>query len=62
MLKKYREVLVTCRQLAKLLADDEWTLGDMTGIAAEYFCTWANTDTTGYEKHPYLAIYNCVNF
>ena len=50
-LKKYREVLVTCRRLARELAGDDWTLSDLTGLSAEYFCTWAKTDTTGYDGH-----------
>ena len=28
--KKYREILVTCKQLAKKLVGDEWNLGDMS--------------------------------
>ena len=50
-LKKYREVLVTCRQLEKELAGDEWTLGDLAGLLVEDFWTWAKTDTTGYDGH-----------
>ena len=61
-LQKHREVLLTCRQSAKELAGDEWTWGDMTGIAAEAFWTWSKTDTTGYDGHPYLSIDKCVNF
>ena len=61
-LKKYREVMVTCRQLAKELAGDEWTLVDLTGISAEDFWNWAKTDTTGYDGTDYLAQDKCVNF
>ena len=50
-LKKYREVLVTCRQSAKELAGDEWTLGNITGIDVEYFWTWEKTDTTVYDDY-----------
>ena len=53
---------MTCRQLAKELAGDEWTSGDMNGLAAEDFWNWAKTDTTGYDGHPYLSIDKCVNF
>ena len=28
----------------------------------EYFWTWAKTDTTGYDGHPYLANDKCVDF
>ena len=61
-LKKYREVLVTCKQLAKELLGDEWTLGDMSGLSTEDFWTWKKADTTGYDGHPYLAIDNFVDF
>ena len=50
-LKKYRELLVTCRQSAKELAGDEWTLGKITGLSAKDFSTWAKTNTTGYDGH-----------
>ena len=53
---------MTCRQLAKDLVDDEWTLGDMTGLESEDFWTWAKKDTTGYYGHPYLYIEKYVNF
>ena len=61
-LKKYGEVLVTFRQSAKELGGDQWTLGDMTGLAAEGFWTWSKTDTTGYDGHPYLDREKCVEF
>ena len=60
-LKKYREVLMTCKQSAKELADDEWTLGNMNGLSPEDFWNWVKTDTTGYDRHPYLAIDKCIN-
>ena len=34
-LKKHRVVLVTCRQSVKDITGDGWTLGIMTGLAAE---------------------------
>ena len=33
-LKKHREILVTCRKLAKELAEDEWTISNLNGISA----------------------------
>ena len=53
---------MTCRQLAKELAGDEWTLGDLTGLSAEYFWTWENTDTKGYYGHDYLSRDKCIDF
>ena len=35
--KKYREILVTCKQLAKKLVGDECNLGDMSRETTEYF-------------------------
>ena len=41
---------------------DKWNLGNMSGISADYFWTWAKMDTTGYDRYVYLAIDKCVNF
>ena len=51
-----------CRQPAKELRGDEWTLGKLAGISTENFWTWDKTDTTGYYGHDYLARDKCVNF
>ena len=61
-LKNYREVLVSCSNLAKELVVDKWNLRKLTGLSAEAFWTWANTDTTGCYVHAYLALDQCVNF
>ena len=53
---------MTCRQSAKELAGDEWTLGDLTGISAEDFLNCEKKDDTGYDGHDYLALDKCVNF
>ena len=53
---------MTCKQLAKELAGDEWTLGNLSGVSTEDFWTWSKTDTIGYDGHPYLAIDKCVDF
>ena len=34
-IKKYREVLFSCKQLAKELAGDEWNLGELEGLSVE---------------------------
>ena len=62
MIKKHREVLVTCRQLANELVGDEWTLCELAGLSTENLWTWDKTDTTGYDGHPFLAQDKCVNF
>ena len=51
VIKKYREVLATCRQSAKELVGDECTLRELTGLSVEYFWTWAKTDIKGYNGH-----------
>ena len=61
-LKKYREVMVACRQLEKELAGDEWNLGELAGLSAKAFWTWGMTDTTGYDGHPFLTWDECINF
>ena len=33
----------------------------MSGLSTEDFWTWAKTDTTGYDRHPYLDNDKCVN-
>ena len=62
VIKKQKEVLVTCRQQAKELAGDEWTLGKLTGLSLEDFWTWAKKDTTGYDGHDYISQDKCVDF
>ena len=54
--------MVTCRQLVKDIAGGEWTLGDLTRISAEYFWTWLETDTIGYDGNYYLVWYKYINF
>ena len=54
--------MVTCKQLAKELAGDEWTLGNLSGVPTEDFLTWVRTDTIGHDGHTYLSIDKCVNF
>ena len=53
---------MTCQQLAKDLTGDECILGNMSRLSTEEFWTWAKTDTTGYDVHPYLANDKCVDF
>ena len=52
---------MTCRQLAKDLAGDDWTLGKLAGISADNFWKWDKTDITGYDGHDYLARDKCVD-
>ena len=61
-LKKYKQVLVACRQLTKALAVDEWNIRNLAGLSAEAFWNLHKTDTTGYDRHAYLPRDKCVNF
>ena len=54
-LKKYREVMVTCKQSAKELAGYKWNVRKLTGLSAEAFWTWHNTNITEYDRHTFLA-------
>ena len=49
--KKYRQVMVGYMRSAKELAGDEWNLGELADLSANYFQTWVKTDTTGYDGH-----------
>ena len=60
-LKKYRQVLITCRKLANEIVGDEWTLRNLTRLSAEDFWTWKKTDIKGYDGHYYLARDKCVD-
>ena len=53
---------MTCKKSAKELAGDEWTLGDINRLSTEEFWTWAKTDATEYDGHPYLANDKYVDF
>ena len=53
---------MTCKQLAKELAGDEWNLGYMIRLFMEDFWNWAKTDNSGYDGYPYLANDKCVEF
>ena len=46
----------------KELAVDEWNLGELKGISADDFWTWAKTGTAGYDGHAYLGMDKWFNF
>ena len=55
-LKKYKAVLLECKQLAKVLVGDTWTLGDLRGLSTEDFWTWANSEGLYYNGYEYLGL------
>ena len=38
VIKKYKAVLLEYNQLAKALAGEKWTLGELKGISTDEFC------------------------
>ena len=48
-LKKYKVVLLECKQLAKDCAGDKWTLGYFKALYTENFWTWYNIDGIAYD-------------
>ena len=53
---------MTCKQSAKELAGDEWTLGDLSRVSTEDLWTWEKSDTIRYGKHAYIEIDKYVDF
>ena len=50
-LKKYKAVLLECKQLEKDLAGDKWDLGNLKEISMDDFWTWAKKDVIGYGRY-----------
>ena len=42
-LNKCKGVMLECKQLAKYLVGDKWTIGKLKGISTEDFWTWDNS-------------------
>ena len=42
-INKYKAVMLECKQLAKYLVGDKWTIGKLKGISTEDFWTWDNS-------------------
>ena len=43
-LKKYKAVLMECKEQAKDLTRDNYTLGDLKALSTEDFWNWAKSD------------------
>ena len=56
VLNKYKTVLLECKQLAKDLAGDKWTLGDLEALSNEYFSTWAKSGGLTCDGYAYLGM------
>ena len=51
-----------CNQLAKDLAGDKWTLGELKGPSIDDFWDWLKTDGVVYDGDAYLGLEIFVNF
>ena len=61
-LKKYRVVLLECKESEKDLVGDGWALSKLKGVSIEDLCTLSNIDGFNYDGDAYLRIDKCVNF
>ena len=53
---------MNCKQLAKDLVGDKWTLGDLKRLYTEDFWTWDKSDGIDYDKDDYLRLDKFVKF
>ena len=61
-LKKYKSVLRECKELAKDLAGEKWTLINLKEIYEEDFWAWDNSDGIEDDKDAYLGFDKCFDF
>ena len=61
-LKKYKAVLLECKQSVNNLLGDKWTHSDLKGISTDNLCTWIKIDGVGYDGDNDLGIDKCVDF
>ena len=48
--------------MAKYLAGDKCTQGDLKWLSTDYFWTWAKSDGLAYYRDAYLVLEKCVEF
>ena len=61
-IKKYKAVLLECKQSENDLAGDGWTLGNLKELSTDEFLTWAKSNGIGYDGDAYLGLEKCVDF
>ena len=61
-LKKYKTLLLECKQSAKDIAEDKGTLGKLKELSTNYLCTWDKSDGLAYNEDACLVLEKCVNF
>ena len=50
-LKKYKAILLECKQSAKDIAEDKWTFVELKWVYIEDFFTWAKSYRLAYERY-----------
>ena len=55
-IKKYKAVLLDCKKLAKDIAGESCTLGDLKGLSTYEFWTWYKSDRIGYDRDAYQGL------
>ena len=61
-LNKYKAVLTECKELAKYIAGDQWTLGKKKYVTMERFWNLTNVDGINTDGGSYLGLDKCINF
>ena len=55
-------VLRACKELAKDIAGDKWTLVYLRELSTDNFWYWENSDGLEDNRDAYLGLYKCVDF
>ena len=55
-LKKYKAVLLECKQSAEDLGEYKWTLCELKGLSTEDFSNWAKSDELAFDGDAYVVM------
>ena len=61
VLKKYKAVLLECKQSSKDLAGYKWNLGELKGLSTDDFWTWYKSDGISYDLDAHPRLEKCVD-
>ena len=62
LIKKYKTVMVECKQSVKDLAGNKWDLGVLKELSTDDFWTCAKKDGIGYYGYAYLGLDKRIDF
>ena len=62
VLKKYREILLVCKEAMKNYVGDQFMLGEARDVSVEYFWTWSKVDGTDADGVPMSGLESCNDF